>query len=139
MSKKMLTAYKYTPDVAEAIKFLEKFSHQEGLQIEINIKGDIKDFYFLTPKIDISIDNTVCYRFNFACNAFAAGAQDIWTNFYLAHWEQVALYQYLHAFPNIPSSWPEAERKIRLRRGDPLKLLREAVENRRDIKIIFGA
>lgn len=141
MSKKTLAAYKYTPDVDEAIKFLERFKHREGLQIEINIKGDIKDFYFLTPKIDISIDDVIRYRFNFAYNDFAIGApgHDAWTSFYLAYWEQVALYQYLHAFPNIPTSWPEAERKIRTRRGDPLKLLREAAQNKRDIKITFGA
>jgi hypothetical protein len=141
MNKKTLAAYKYTRDVNEAIKFLERFRHREGLQIEINIKGDIGDFFSLAPKVDVSIDNVTCYRFNFACRAFAVGEQghDIWTNFYLAHWEQVALYQYLHAFPNIPTSWPEAERKIRSRRGDPLKLLREAVENKRDIKITFGA
>lgn len=139
--KKTLAAYKYTSDVDEAVKFLTKFGNQKGLQIEINIKGDIKDFYFLTPRIDVSIDDVTCYRFNFACHAFNVGEQghDIWTSFHLAYWEQVALYQYLHAFPNIPSSWPEAERKIRTRRGDPLKLLREAVENRRDIKITFGA
>lgn len=141
MSKKMLAAYKYTCDVSEAVKFLERFKHREGLQIEINIKGDIGDFFSLSPKVDVSIDNVICYRFNFACRAFAVGEQghDTWTNFYLAYWEQVALYQYLHAFPNIPASWPEAERKIRLRRGDPLRLLREAAQNKRDIKITFGA
>ncbi len=141
MTKKMLAAYKYTRDVSEAIKFLERFEQQEDLQIEINIKGDIGDFYSLAPKVDVSIDGAICYRFNFACRAFAVAGQvhDVWTNFYLAYWEQVALYQYLHAFPNIPSSWPEAERKIRSRRGDPLKLLREAAQNKRDIKITFGA
>lgn len=141
MMKKTLAAYKYTSDVGEAVNFLTKFGNQKDLQIEINVKGNIKDFYFLTPKIDVSIDDATCYRFNFACRAFTVNEQghDVWTSFHLAHWEQVALYQYLHAFPNIPSSWPEAERKIRTRRGDPLKLLREAAENRRDIKITFGA
>lgn len=141
MAKKMLAAYKYTPDVSEAVKFLERFGYREGLQIEINIKGDAGDFFSLSPKVDVSIDGVPCYRFNFASCVFAVNEQghDIWTNFYLAYWEQVALYQYLHAFPNIPSSWPEAERKIRSRRGDPLKLLREAAQNKRDIKITFGA
>lgn len=141
MNKKSLAAYKCTCDADEAAKFLERFRHQEGLLIEINIKGDIGDFFSLSPRVDVSIDNVTCYRFDFACRAFAINEQghDIWSNFYLAYWEQVALYQYLHAFPNIPSSWPEAERKIRSRRGDPLKLLREATQNKRDIKITFGA
>lgn len=141
MTKKMLAAYKYTRDVSEAIKFLERFEQQEDLQIEINIKGDIGDFYFLTPKVDVSIDGAICYRFNFACRTFIMSehGHDVGTSFYLAYWEQVALYQYLHAFPNIPSSWPEAERKIRSRRGDPLKLLREAAQSKRDIKVTFGA
>ena len=141
MTKKMLATYKFTHDVSEAVKFLERFKHQEDLLIEIIIKGDIGDFFSLSPKVDVSIDNVTCYRFDFACHTFITSGQghDVGTSFYLAHWEQVALYQYLHAFPNIPLSWPEAERKIRSRRGDPLKLLREAVESRRDIKITFGA
>lgn len=141
MGKKSLAAYKYTRDVDEAAKFLERFRHQEGIQIEIIIKGDIGDFFSLSPKVDVSIDNVTCYRFDFACHTFITSEQghDVGTSFYLAYWEQVALYQYLHAFPNIPLSWPEAERKIRSRRGDPLKLLREAVENKRKVKVTFGA
>ena len=47
MGKKSLAAYKYTRDVDEAAKFLERFRHQEGIQIEIIIKGDIGDFFSL--------------------------------------------------------------------------------------------
>ena len=92
MGKKSLAAYKYTRDVDEAAKFLERFRHQEGIQIEIIIKGDIGDFFSLSPKVDVSIDNVTCYRFDFACHTFITSEQghDVGTSFYLAYWEQVA-------------------------------------------------
>ena len=138
MDKKSLAGYKFTPDVDEAIAYLKSCGYQEGLSFEINVHGSLKDFYFSAPKATVRVDGEVYYVFDFSTRCFGAFKPQP-VELYFAHWEQVALYQYLRAFPNIPTSWPEAERKIRSRRGDPLKLLREAVENKRDIKITFGA
>lgn len=137
MDKKSLAGYKFTPDLSEAIEYLKSFGHQEGLTYEINIHGSLKDFHFPASKVVVRVNDEVYYKFDFSTRCFAAYKPEP-VELYFAYWEQIALYQYLHAFPNIPSSWPEAERKIRARRGDPLKALREAWENHAKVEIIFG-
>lgn len=132
-----IRGFLYTPDVNNAIKYLQTFYGQDDVGFEITVKGKPKSFTFDKPIVTVYFDKLPYYFLDFNKGAFKCLDGD-GVSFYLSYWEQVALYTYLKGYPNVPPTWKEAERKIRARRGDPLKAFREAQKRHFTMQVSFS-